>query len=540
MSSSLMWRLKASLGNTNANTIDPPASIAQAEEDTTMAPAAEVMDHPLSYTNVSHHDDFGEGVLVVPPADEENKDTSSDLSLSPNQLSDSVLEDLKMGSKTDLDLSVLSQPHETVGSDSIPSYRAESEEDAVLVDEPFLSKEPFLVEKNEEADVVDKTEDVAVKAQVVDKTEDVDVKAQVVFKPFVETVYTPEGSWDSLEQFVQKEEDTEANRTCEFEAFKKQFSENIFRPKATTVDTEAKIFASAGDLSTGTMEEKDVFKTLMWQWGFLTVAAGFLIIAGLACVPANVPIPMEVPTPTPVRMFMPPQVPTYTMEQLGLFVEDKVETVKTVKTTVRATRPTPTPTPVVRAPTVVPTRRMAKPVAFVDEKNDKNKTSASGTFYSTSLFLGVLCVFLLGQVSEPKTPSEDGDNQNPFMAMDGVKTEWNDMFSLNSVEGMLAFHQTFFKSGKGRRIFMDSRLGLEAYEELSCIELFLILDGFGRYSKRSASKSVLIRDLASKYEKALKRFTCPDIKEILSVKGYTAHAHMPKKELIALAVQAAF
>jgi hypothetical protein len=536
-----MWRLKASLGNTNtnANTIDPPASIAQAEEDTTMAPAAEVMDHPLSYTNVSHHDDFGEGVLVVPPADEENKDTSSDLSLSPNQLSDSVLEDLKMGSKTDLDLSVLSQPHETVGSDSIPSYHAESEEDAVLVDEPVLSKEPTLVEKNEEADVVDKPEDVDVKAQVADKTEDVDVKARVVCKPFVETVYTPEGSWDSLENFVQKEEDTEANRTREFESFKKQFSQNIFRPKATTVDTEVNIFESAGDLSTGTIEEKDVFKTLMWQWVYLTVAAGFFIIAGLACVPASVPIPIpvEVPTPAPVRMFMPPQVPTYTMEQLGVFVEDKVET---VKTTVRATRPTPAPTPVVRAPTVVPTRRMAKPVAFVDEKNDKNKTSSSGTFYSTSLFLGVLYAFLLGQVSQPKTPSEDGDNQNPFIAMKGVKTEWNDMLSLNSVEGMLAFHQTFFKSGKGRRIFMDSRLGLEAYEELSCIELFLILDGFGRYSKRSASKSVLIRDLASKYENALKRFTCPDIKEILSVKGYTAHAHMSKKELIALAVQAAF
>mmetsp|Transcript_19635 Transcript_19635/g.37158 ORF Transcript_19635/g.37158 Transcript_19635/m.37158 type:complete len:518 (-) Transcript_19635:87-1640(-) len=517
-----MWRIKSSLMSSKNN--DPPASNRRDPDDDGLAV---VVDRPLTYSNVTavsaeeqeepSSDNEG-GITVVPAADDEdyenndNKDMKADnlseLSISPNQFTDSLLDAMnKLEEKDGDEAKEDSVGNETVMSKSIVEEH-EDDDEGILVDELTKEEEDFLAGLDIEPIVsaIDKTTETA-------NAEEYSVIVDQV--PEKETKLLPPLSEESLLEAYPKETDTkELPFTAEEETTKKE--DEWVRPS--------------------TQNEEKLAMALFPVLRVFTVVLGVASFVALA-------------------LSSTPKESLYWNEDLDATIANVHQ--EFAVTDENLPRPAATPPLMMMAPLARPS------YTYTAAQNSTSLYNVTGSS-ETGNGMG----YLDGAESDPADSTWEGTHEILLVGSTlvfyyiiffwirsggpsatggmlkfegGLLHQSNESVSLNSFQGMLSFHKRFVKSGKGRRGTVGGKCDVSsAYDKLTRPELLKILDGFDRYTGRDAAKFTLIRDLCSTYEDTLYRFSSDQILQILQAKGYSVDTKMTKHDLVTLTVNVGF
>lgn len=564
-------------GGVNVNN-DPPASNRN-DPDEDAGGAVIVMDYPLHYSNVASSsssaqeadmagaisataadnrvDDEEEGLMVVPAADtaaaDDAKDTSSDLSINPGQLTDSLLEAAlqkfddtnKQGEEEEDEQQQSQRGNDEIlssnddgddddkenqglrGSDIMDEL--DDEEEGILVDEPLAAEEEALL--------AELTAEPHFRSRNTTHTQEEDaLLAELV----AET--TMVANENTIEEFGPTP--TRVNSSTTSTATKNDVAG--VAAKEPVMDNPFAIKSEhplgGGDAGFLQVEPLDDYaKVMMRAWrGYILVTAiiGFCMLFFSGDAKNGV-----VGHATGMAQDLAAASLSFTMDSGSIYCP-------TLMSTPLAMAPPPFAAPLLEKNGNG--ENMTVPIKVTEtmesEVDDTWATNVEGLFEDTidffriavwllALILLILCVRLL---LDDENPNETNGTGTLTVRGSPTMTVRNQMVSLNSFEGLLWFHKNFVKSNKGRRVASRVKFDMDAYNKLTRLELLQILDGFGRYSGRKAAKMTLICDLCVVYRQALHRLTFPQIVEILEAKGYSVNGNMKKNELIGLALRVGF
>ena len=511
-----MWRMKSSImSSINAINNDPPASNRRDPDEE----RATVMDRPLAYSNVaaeadlvSEDDDDDAGLTVVPAVeDEENEpdDIISNLSLSPNQFTDSLLEAMKkLEDKEACDV-ILSPQHSTnetsIKLDTHPieqEVNYDDDDEVVWVDEMTTKEEDILAMLESKSTPKDS---VVTRIDTVNKNTD----AIVVFK-----------SNEPKEDITESEADDNESQT------KSEGQISLVTRESEVLDMYEVFQNMEVELEpteSAFHQQEKLNRALLSMGYYFTIGLGtvaFLALAFGSSKKAAQNDIFDMAQEMAVDDMLPNPAPTSSQAMATFAVPlcafEKNESIME-KDGAKEFEDSPKTTENVEFESYVASQtKWYKPIEYV--------VAAS-----------VLTMYYFVR-SKMHSPS-DGEKDSTKQSSIEVKSE---LASLNSFEGLRSFQKAFVKSGKGRRSGPRTKLDTTSYDKLTRVELLQILDGFGRYKGRNASKSKLIDDLCALYEETLFRFTNTQILEILQTKGYSADTTFKKNELVALAVKVGF
>lgn len=557
-----MWRLRSSIlssASASSNNNDPPATNRRdPDQEVAATPAVVVMDRPLLYSNVdsvNEHDHEEEeeeqGLMVVPPATDEDDDKvllqsdddDDDLSVNPNQLTDSsllnaaaavavIMEDAPVGNAT---LLVQETPQQEQVDD-------DEEEEGVLVDEITQEEQDFLdslkdiqaVAKTNET-VVPTRNELDMKPAVHEDDDDDEMTVQDDKQSLVDPAIIQEES--DLERMVEEAEllAVQMKEAIELSTpADQQQQHELERMVQEAVDLTAQV--KAENMSTKRpRKQEDGFAKLVWPvWRYFTIALGVAAFALMAC--------------------------TATQNQSAcrdnnIEPASSLDALRDVVSVDVLPRPMPTPNSLPLAPIAFPffgrsgnSTTLHNATNVPDEHEEEESTTQETTdevdgawltWQSEIMYAGSLIIFYVACFWIQKGSGTELKNEKSFDVQN------NDSY-LNSFEGMMAFHKTFRKSGKGRRVALRSatskpgKFDSSSYDKLTRTELLKILDSFERYVGRDAAKFLLIHDLCNLYEDTLYRFSNAQILQLLQSKGYSVNTNMSKQELVSLAVKVGF
>lgn len=541
-----MWYIKSS-NTASAKNVNPPVVNGRDTQEQGATLNQVVVDRPLPYANVDATDEAPgseeEGLTIVPPGEEGNgeeeegsttnkddgKEDLSDLSLSPNQLSDSLLaavQKFEDNKNRDAD-----EPTATGHPKKAP-FKAdqntavlEDDDEGVLVEELTKEEEALLASLDAAAGSISQIPQES-SMDSMDGAIAAEEKA-------MEELQVPR-----LDDLASKKVDSNLESPSD-EGGESPFVDASEKPAeevSITVQTSNTQGAmemsknqgkeSASKDSTYSMDRYDTNQILLPVWRMFTMVLSVAAFTALAI--GNPTLPGSVGSYNDAQ-HMPPQVVTV--------VEDVV----------------PMSPPMQRSPlaltwfnheensTAWGVSTNIKVEIDVNQEDDSEVIHSQWSGWSKLFLLCSLLVMYYFVLFTISSPNADRVKQKVVDLLIGSATKSikSEFYSLNSFEGLLAFQKRFIASGKGRRR-RGGKLDVNSYNKLTRDEILKILDGFGQYQGRDAAKLTLIQDLCSVYEAALYHFSNPQILEILHAKGFSVNTNMTKQDLVSLAVKVGF